>query len=315
MIQYKGLRGRLERLRVTDAQVDRQIGQLIEQNPRIIPVTDRPARLDDELVLDYAGYADGVAFEGGTAEKQTLTLGSGMFIPGFEDQLVGTRPGDAVDVKVTFPEQYHAPNLAGKEAVFKCKVHEIRQHEKYVPDDAFAREVFGLDSFDVLRTRMREGLQAYTDQQAEEELGVRLLDQLAEGFDGEITDEQLNAAIDQQLRSLEAQLAQQGLNLDAYCKFTGKTKDQLRTEHTPDAKKALRRQWAVAAVAEAEGIEADEASVAEALKELCRQNGLTMEELATHMTDAAQAAIVRNVITQKVLKCLREYGDIEIVEK
>ena len=315
MLQYKGLQGRLECLRVTDAQVDRQIEQLIEQNPRIIQVTDRPAQPDDELVLDYAGYIDGAAFEGGTAQGQTLALGSGMFIPGFEDQLVGTRPGDEAEVRVTFPEQYHAPNLAGREAVFKCKVHEIRQHEKYAPDDTFARNVFGMESIDDLRRRMREGLQAYADQQAEEELGVRLLDQLAERFDGEITEAQLSAAIDQQLRSLEAQLARQGLNLDAYCQFTGKTLEALREEHIPDAKKALRRQWAVAEVAEAEGIEADEASVAEAIQELCRQNGLTMEELAAHMTEAAQAAIVRNIVTQKVLKCLRDYGDIEIIEK
>ena len=315
MLQYKGLQGRLECLRVTDAQVDGQIEQLIEQNPRIIQVTDRPAQPDDELVLDYAGYIDGAAFEGGTAQGQTLVLGSGMFIPGFEDQLVGTRPGDEAEVRVTFPEQYHAPNLAGREAVFKCKVHEIRQHEKYAPDDTFARNVFGMESIDDLRRRMREGLQAYADQQAEEELGVRLLDQLAERFDGEITEAQLSAAIDQQLRSLEAQLARQGLNLDAYCQFTGKTLEALREEHIPDAKKALRRQWAVAEVAEAEGIEADEASVAEAIQELCRHNGLTMEELAAHMTEAAQAAIVRNIVTQKVLKCLRDYGVIEIIEK
>ena len=315
MIQYKGLRGRLEHLIVTDAQVNKQISQLIEQNPRIIQITDRPSRLDDEVVLDYAGYCDGEQFPGGTAEKQTLTLGSGMFIPGFEDQLVGKRPGDEVDVHVTFPTQYHAPNLAGKEAVFKCRIHEIRVHEQYEAGDDFAREICGLDSFETLCQRMRAGLQDYADQQAEEELSVRLLDQVAEGIDEAITDDELNAAIDQQLRALEAQLNQQGLTLDAYCQFSGKTKEQLRADHTPDARKAIRRQRAVEAVAQAESIEADEASVAEALKEICRQNGLTMDELAAHMTDAAQAAIVRNVITQKVLKCLREYGDIEIVEK
>lgn len=311
MLNYKGLRGRLEKLHVTEQQVDRQLEYLIERNPRIVTVTDRVSQLDDELVLDYAGYVDDVAFEGGTAKQQTLTLGSGMFIPGFEEQLVGYRPGDAVDVRVTFPKQYHAPNLAGKDAVFKCKIHAIRVHEKYAPDDTFARETFGMDSIGTLRQRLREDMQAYADQRAEEELGVRLLDQLAEGYDGDITDAQLNDAIDQQLRSLEAQLAQQGLTLDAYCQFTGKTQEQLRAEHAPDAKKAIRRQWAVNAVAEAEGIEADEASVAEALHELCRQNGLTMEELAAHMTEAAQSAIVRNIITQKVLDRLREYGDIE----
>ena len=112
MAEYKGLKGTLERLTITDAQAQKQIEQLIEQHPRLIPVTDRPSRLDDEVVLDYAGYVDGEQFEGGTAQMQTLVLGSGMFIPGFEDQLVGKRPGDQVDVHVTFPAQYHAPDLA-----------------------------------------------------------------------------------------------------------------------------------------------------------------------------------------------------------
>ena len=122
MLHYKGLKGTYERLIVSDAQVDRQIEALIEQHPRIIPVTDRPSRLDDEVVLDYAGYCDGVQFEGGTAQDQTLVLGSGTFIPGFEAQLVGKLPGDSVDVKVTFPTPYHSEVLAGKEAVFKCKI-------------------------------------------------------------------------------------------------------------------------------------------------------------------------------------------------
>ena len=313
MVHYKGLRGTLERVIVSDSQIDRQIDQLIEQNPRIIPVTDRPSQPEDELVLDYAGFCDGVQFEGGTAQRQTLTLGSGAFIPGFEEQLIGKNVGDDVDVHVTFPQRYHAPNLAGKQAVFKCRIHEIRMKRRYEADDAFAREVAGLESFELLRQRLREGMQAYADRQAEEDLKVRLLDQLL--TDSEVPRDQLDRAIDQQIQSLEAQLARQGLTLDAYCQFSGRTKAQLRSDFEPDAKKGLLRQRVIREIAEAEQIEADEASVAEAIQDICRQNNMSIEQLSQHLDEAAQAAIVQNVITQKALDRIMEYAEIETVEK
>ena len=315
MAEYKGLKGTLERLTITDAQAQKQIEQLIEQHPRLIPVTDRPSRLDDEVVLDYAGYVDGEQFEGGTAQMQTLVLGSGMFIPGFEDQLVGKRPGDQVDVHVTFPVQYHAPALAGKEAVFKCVIHEVRVRDRYAPGDDFAREVFGMDSYDALMARMKRSLQAYADQQAEEELSIRLIDQVAADFDGDIPQEALDRALDLQLQSLEAQLQRQGLTLDAYCQFTGKTKEQLRQECLPDARKGVLRQRAIDEIARAEDIQADETSVAEAIKDICRQNRMTVEQLMPHIDEAAQNAIVRNVITAKALDRLRELSVVEVVEK
>ena len=206
MLVYKGLKGVYERLGVSDSQVDRQVEALLEQNTRAIPVTDRPSREGDELVLDYAGFCDGVQFEGGTAQNQTLVLGSGTFIPGFEAQLVGKLPGDSVDVKVTFPTPYHSEVLAGKEAVFKCKIHEIRLRQKYAPDDTFAREVCGFDTFDALRQALRNGLQAYLDRQADEDLKLRLLDQLAEGQDNDIDQAKLDEAIEAELDSLRALL-------------------------------------------------------------------------------------------------------------
>lgn len=315
MAEYKGLKGTLERLTITDAQAQKQIEQLIEQHPRLIPVTDRPSRLDDEVVLDYAGYVDGEQFEGGTAQMQTLVLGSGMFIPGFEDQLVGKRPGDQVDVHVTFPVQYHAPALAGKEAVFKCVIHEVRVRDKYAPGDDFALEVFGMDSYDALMARMKQSLQTYADQQAEEELSIRLIDQVAADFDGDIPQEALDRAVDLQLQSLEAQLQRQGLTLDAYCQFTGKTREQLRADHLPDARKAVTRERAIDYVAQAEHIEADEESVAQVLQQICRENGVTMDQLAAHMDENAQAAIVRNVITQKTLRHVRELAEVEVREE
>ena len=163
---YKGLKATKEVHTVTDTEVARQLQRLQQQCPRIASVTDRAAQLGDELVLDYAGFCDGEQFAGGTAEKQTLVLGSGMFIPGFEEQLVDKVPGEKVTVKVTFPTEYHAPELAGKEAEFRCTIHEIRIKSTYDLDDTFAKEVGQCETLEEMREKMRQSLQAYADEQS-----------------------------------------------------------------------------------------------------------------------------------------------------
>ena len=161
---YKGLQAQYSRHLVTSEEIDRQLQRLQQQNPRIALVDDRPTALGDEVILDYAGFCDGEQFAGGTAENQTLVLGSGTFIPGFEEQLLDKVPGEEVVVKVTFPEQYHAEALAGKEAEFKCKLHQIRVKTPYELDDVFAKEVGGCDTFDEMHQKMGESMQAYSDE-------------------------------------------------------------------------------------------------------------------------------------------------------
>jgi len=174
---YRGLKAELARHIVTDEEIDRQIQRLQQQTPRIIPVKDRPAQLGDEVVLDYKGFCGDEQFAGGTAENQTLILGSGMFIPGFEEQLVDKVPEEPVTVYVTFPTEYHAEALAGKEARFECVIHEIRIREEYELDDTFAKEVGECDTFDEMRKKLGESLQAYTDERGEQDLRERLLKQ------------------------------------------------------------------------------------------------------------------------------------------
>ncbi len=313
MLNYKGLRGVRERLLASEEMIDSQIDRLLEQNAKIIAVTDRPSQLDDELVLDYAGECEGKFFPGGTAERQTLVLGSGMFIPGFEEQLVGKNVGDSVDVRVTFPDPYHAPELAGKDAVFHCKIHEIRVKRKYEPDDEFAREVGGCESFEAFRNSLRAALQDYIDRQADDELKTQLIDQVCAGVDFEISDAQLQAALDHEMRIFEAQLGRQGLNLDQYASFMNRTKEQLREEHLPDARRNIERQLAIDEIARLEGIEADEQSVLEALDMICRENGVTIDQLRPQMDDAFQAAVERSVVNQKALNRLVELSEIEEV--
>ena len=225
--QYRGLKGTLEHVEVTEKELDARLMQLQQQHPCVKTVTDRAAKAGDELVLDYAGYADGVQFPGGTAENQTLTLGSGAFIPGFEDQLVGSRPGDEVRVHVTFPAQYHAPELAGKDAEFVCKVHEIRESGEYGSQDEFAKAV-GCGSYEDLRAQVRENLRRYYDQRAEMELQDKLMRQAAATLDYTPSEAELHEAVEQQIQTMEAQLAQRGLRLEDYCKFAGATPESLR---------------------------------------------------------------------------------------
>jgi len=315
MLGYKGLKGVYERLIVSEAQVDRQVDALLEQHMKVVPVTGRASEPGDELVLDYTGFCDGVQFEGGTAQNQSLVLGSGTFIPGFEEQLVGTHPSDTVEVRVTFPTPYHSEALAGREAVFKCTVREIRQREKYAPDDTFAREVGGFDSFDAMREALKNGMQAYADRQADTDLKLRLLDELVARYDGDIDEAQVDAALDAEMQSLRAQLARQGLTLEAYCRFTDRTEDQLRKDRLPDARKRVVRQQVLLEIIDAEGIEASEEDVAEEIRQLCRQNNMSPDELSSRLDEAAQRAIVQNVLADKALARLRAYADIETVEK
>ena len=315
MLNYKGLKAVRERILVPDAQVDRQIDAILQSQMKNVPVTGRPAQAGDEVVLDYAGETAEGYFEGGSADGQTLVLGSGTFIPGFEEQLIGHSVGDEVDVHVTFPEKYHAPQLAGKAAVFHCKLHEVRVKEKYKADDEFAREVGGCETFAEFRESMKEAMQAYADQQAENELKEQLLNQVCDSASFEISQEQVNAALDLMMQSLESQLARQGLNLDMYCQFMNTNKEALREDNRNEARRNVERQFAIAEIAMAESIAPDEESVARALQQIARDNKMTIEQLQPHMDEAFQAAVAQSVITEKVLDFLVASSEIETIVK
>ena len=196
---YKGLTAQYSRHLVTEEEVNRQLQRLQQQNPRIASVQDRPTELGDEVVLDYAGFCDGVQFPGGTAENQTLVLGSGMFIPGFEEQLVDKVPGQEVTVKVTFPQQYHSEDLAGKDAEFYCKIRQIRVKTAYELDDTFAKEVGGCDTLEEMRVKLHQSLQSYADERGEMDLQDQLIRKAADTLDFEPSESQIEAELDEQM--------------------------------------------------------------------------------------------------------------------
>ena len=308
---YKGLSAELSRHTVTTEEIDRYMQHLADQNPRIEEITDRATKLGDEVVLDYAGFCDGEQFAGGTAEMQTLTLGSGMFIPGFEEQLVDKMPGDEVSVHVTFPEQYHSDALAGKAAEFKCKIHQIRVKMPYELNDTFAKEVGGCETFEQMHKQLGDRMQAYADQQNEMALQDRLLRQAAETREFTPSEEAVEAAVEDQMQVLQAQLAQQGLNMEMYCQFLGNTMEDVRKEAREQALEMLRIQQTVYEIARLEGLEAQQEEIEQALQLICRQNHITMEQLKAHYDAELEKAVIGNVLTSKVMQVLRENAVIQ----
>ena len=284
---YLNLQGKLEHVTATAEDIDRQMQRLLQANPRIIPVTGRAAALGDELVLDYAGFSEGVQFPGGTAQMQTLTLGSGMFIPGFEEQLVGANIGDDVTVTVTFPTEYHAPELAGKNAEFRCHVHEIRTHDSYQLDDTFAKEIGQCENMEQMRENMGKALQDYYNQRAEQELRWQLMHQAAATVEEQPSDEELDRMVEAQMETLTAQLAQKGLTLEAYCQFTGSDEKKLREDMRPDALEAFRTQKAVEKIAELENLTVTEEEMNAAIERICADNHMSAEDLKPYLTTAS----------------------------
>ena len=311
---YKGLQAQYSRHLVTSEEIDRQLQRLQQQNPRIALVDDRPTALGDEVILDYAGFCDGEQFAGGTAENQTLVLGSGTFIPGFEEQLLDKVPGEEVVVKVTFPEQYHAEALAGKEAEFKCKLHQIRVKTPYELDDVFAKEVGGCDTFDEMHQKMGESMQAYSDERGEMDLQDRLLRMAAETLEFEPSEKQITEEVENQMQNMSAQLAQQGLSIDMYCSFMGITEDSLRADMRANAENAVKMQAAIELIADLEQLEASKEEIGEALAIVARQNNMTLEQIKPYYDAEFEQALIRSVLTGKVMHLIRENAVITEVK-
>ncbi len=308
--QYRGLKGEYEKHVVTDAEIDHRLKMLAQQNPRILVVDDRPSQEGDELVLDYAGFCDGVQFPGGTAEMQTLVLGSHTFIPGFEEQLIGHLPGDEVSVKVMFPTEYHAAELAGKAAEFRCKIHQIRVSSEYALDDVFAMEMGGCRTFAEMRETYAKALQEYADNQSEMELQDTLLREAAKTLDFTPTDEQIEKELDAHIETLKAQLAEKGLNLEMYCQFMKTTVENLRKDARANAVTSLRIQATIEKIVELEQLTVTEEEMDASLTVICRQNNMTLEMLKPHIDEEFTAAVTRSVLMGKVMRLIRDEADI-----
>ena len=307
---YRGLKATLDRHIVTGEEIERQLERLRQQSPRIALIDNRPTENGDEVVLDYAGFCDGVQFPGGTAEMQTLVLGSGSFIPGFEEQLLDKVPGEEVTVKVMFPSQYHAAELAGKAAEFRCKIHQIRVKTEYQLDDVFAKEVGGCETLEEMRAKLGESLQAYTDERGEMDLQDRLLRQAAASLEFTPSEKQIEAELDEQMNNLRAQLGQQGLTMEMYCQFLSTTEEKLREDARENAVQSVKIQAAIEQVVYLENLEATKEEIGEAVAIIARQNNMTLEQLKPYYDAEFEAAVVRSVLTTKVMRLIRDAAEI-----
>ena len=312
---YQGLQTQYTRHLVTSEEIDRQMQRLLQQNPRIALVDNRPTEQGDEVILDYAGFCDGEQFAGGTAENQTLVLGSGQFIPGFEEQLLDKVPGEEVIVKVTFPQQYHAEALAGKEAEFKCKIHQIRVKTSYELDDTFAKEVGGCDTLEEMYKKLGDSMQAYSDERGEMDLQDRLLRMAAENLEFEPSEKQIAEEVENQMQNMAAQLAQQGLSVEMYCSFMGTTEESLRADMRANAENAVKMQAAIELIADLEQMQATKEELGEALALVARQNNMTLEQIQPYYDAEFEQALARTVISGKVMQLIRQNATVTVTEE
>lgn len=258
---YKGIKVTKNVNAVTDEDVEHEIGHMLERNSRTINVDDRACQNGDDVVIDFEGFKDGVAFDGGKAEKFTLKLGSGQFIPGFEDQVVGHNVGDEFDINVTFPEDYQAKELAGAPVVFKIKLHEIKTTELPTLDDDFVKDTSDFNTVDELRADVRKKLEETAEKNAQSEVESKIMDEVISKVEGEIPEVMYDNKVNEMIDDLSARLSQQGIKLDMYLKFTGLTMDSLKTTYKEQAEKQVKLRLALEKIVELENIQASDEEV------------------------------------------------------
>ena len=237
---YKGIEATKKKAEVTDEDVSAELVKVQDRNSRMVTVEDRAALTGDTAVIDFEGFCDGEAFEGGKGENFELALGSGQFIPGFEDQVVGHETGEEFEIAVKFPEEYQAENLKGKDATFKIKLHEIKRKELPVLDDEFAKDVSEFDTLDAYKESIREKLQSDREKSAEADVENQILEALIEKVEGEIPDEMYDNEVEESINSFAYRLQSQGLNLETYLKYTGMNTDALKEQFKPQAEKQVK---------------------------------------------------------------------------
>lgn len=252
---YKGIKVSKEVKDVTDEDINQEIDRLRNRNARTISVSDRAAQNDDIVVIDFDGSVDGVPFDGGKAEKFELTLGSGQFIPGFEDQIVGHNVGDEFDVNVTFPEDYHAEELKGKDSVFKVKIHEINAKELPDADDEFAKDVSEFDTLAEMKDDIKKKLAEQNEKAATTEFENKLIDEVIANMEGEIPEEMYENRINEMVRDFDYRLRSQGMDINVYLQYTGMDMDAFRLTFKEQAEKQVKIRLALEKVVELEKIE------------------------------------------------------------
>jgi len=276
---YKGLEIELQSTEVTDEDIEAELKRLQERHAELNVVEEGPTQNGDMVIIDFEGFVNGEAFEGGKAERYSLELGSGSFIPGFEEQLVGMNKGEEKDVNVTFPEEYHAENLKGQPAVFKVKLHEIKRKQLPALDDEFAKDVSEFDTLDEYKADIKQRLAESKAKEAEAKKEADIVAKAAANAELEIPQAMINTEIDAMVKDFERRMKSQGLTLDLYYQFTGQNESVLREQMKADAEQRVRNNLVLEAIAAAEKIEASEADVDAEIARVAEQFQKSAEEV------------------------------------
>ena len=277
--QYKGLKVEKTVIPVSDELIEAELMNLQDRNARLVSVSDRAAQLDDTANIDFEGFADGVAFEGGKGEGFDLLLGSGQFIPGFEEQIVGHVVGDEFDVEVTFPTEYHAEDLAGKPAVFKTKLNEIKVKELPAIDDEFAKDVSEFDTLEELKANIKEVKGEEADKAAELDMENKLVSQVVEGMEANIPEAMYETRVDDMVNDFANRLSQQGLSIELYLQYTQMDMESFRKTFREQAEEQVKIRLALEAVVKAEGITASDEEYEEELMKAATAYNFPLPEL------------------------------------
>lgn len=304
--EYKGLKVDKISNRVTQKEIDAKLQEEAEKNARTITVEDRPVQDGDEVILDFEGFVDGEAFEGGKGENYPLTIGSGSFIPGFEEQLIGANTGDEKEVNVTFPEDYHAEDLKGKAAVFKCKIHEIKAKELPEIDDEFASEVSEFDTLEEYKADIKTKLKEQKESEGKTKQENQAVEQAIANASMEIPDAMIDTQARQMMDDFARRMQQQGLTMEQYCQFTGQTMDKMLEDLRPQAVNRIQTRLVLEAVAKAENIEISDEKLDEEIAKMAEMYKMEADKLKEYMGEAEKKQMKEDMAVQEAVTFLVE---------
>lgn len=297
---YKGVEIEKISEELDEDAVEKELEALQKRNARLVSV-DREAQDGDTVIIDYAGFVGEDQFEGGTAENHSLKLGSGAFIPGFEEQLIGKKAGEEVEVKVTFPEEYHAPDLAGKEAVFKCKVHEVKAEELPKLDDDFASDVSEFDTLDEFKKDLQEKLEESAKKTAVQRMQDAAVRAVVDANDFDIPEVIVDDEIQAMIRDFDRQLSYQGLNIQQFMQLSGKEMEEIKKEFKEDAEKRAKTKMVIEAVAKKENLEVTDEEIEEDLQKMADLYKMELSKIKEILGDSHKEATIMELKMRKAV--------------
>ena len=312
---YKGITFKKVEYNVKDEDIEAELKRLQERNSRLVDVKDRAVKDGDSVIIDYSGSVDGVKFDGGTAEKQTLVIGSHTFIPGFEEQIIGMNIGDEKDIDVKFPDDYHAENLKGKNAVFAIKVHEIKIKELPEINDEFIKDAAGAESVEAYKTEVRERMIKNNEERSDRELEDEMIKTITADTTVKVPDALVNNQIDRMVQEMSYRLSYQGLKLEDYLKYVGKTMDEYREGYRTQAEDIVKSQLVIEKIIEDEKIDATDADVEARLEEMAKAQGRPVPDVKKNMAARQLDYIKNEVIIKKFFDLLKSSNTIEKISE